>query len=63
MFFYNSHACFYKSHVWYQPAPLKNTQHEHNEHLRLNMLRIILVNRILVAMGFAKTRIVPYLIR
>jgi len=40
-----------------------NTQHEHNEHLTLNMLRIILVNYFLVAMGFAKNRIVPYLIR
>jgi hypothetical protein len=37
-----------------------NTHHEHNEHLTLNMLRIIRVDNIIFAMGSAKNRKVPY---
>jgi hypothetical protein len=37
-----------------------NTQHEHNEHLTLNMLRILIVDNVIFAMGSAKNRIVHY---
>ena len=37
-----------------------NNQHEHNEHLALNMLRIISVDNVIFAMGSAKNRIVHY---
>ena len=37
-----------------------NKQHEHNEHLTLNMLRIRIVDNVIFAMGSAKNRIVHY---